>query len=77
LKESESGDLIFVRDSRFVDKKDRVLRIRIAAENGVSTSFTGPRDYSGRDLSDLEIELLKGRDALFDEELYHEVHLLQ
>jgi Subunit 17 of Mediator complex len=75
LKESASGDLLFERDSKFADKKDRVLRIRLVSEGGVESSFAGPRDYSGRGLSDTEVELFKARDSLFDEELYHEVML--
>ena len=75
LKESASGDLLFERDSKFADKKDRTLRIRLMSENGVESSFAGPRSYLGRGLSDTEIELFKARDSLFDEELYHEVIL--
>lgn len=75
LKESASGDLLFERDSKFGDKKDRVLRIRLVGEGGVETSFGGTRDYSGRGVSETEVELFKARDSLFDEELYHEVRL--
>jgi adenylate cyclase class IV len=71
--ESESGNLNFVRDSRNVNKTDKVLRVRVVTEEGVSSSFRGPKDNTGKDLSDVEIELFKGRDALFDEELYQEV----
>lgn len=73
LKESPSGDLLFERESKFADRKDRALRIRLITENGVVSSFAGPRDYSGRSLSETEIELFRARDSLFDEELYHEV----
>ena len=74
LKESASGDLIFTREPRFADKPDRMLRIRIQTKDGTTTSsFTGPRDFSGKDLSEVEIELTRARDALFDEELYHEL----
>ena len=75
LKESASGDLLFERDSKFADKKDRALRIRLISEGGVESSFAGPRSYSGRGLSDTEVELFEARDSLFDEELYHEVVL--
>ena len=73
LKESASGDLIFTRDPRFADKKEKVLRIRVETEEGIVSSFAGPKDYTNNDLSEVEIELCKARDSLFDEELYHEV----
>ena len=73
LKESASGDLVFNRDSRFADKKYKTLRVRIESKDGMASSFSGPKDYSERGLSEIEIELHKARDALFDEELYHEV----
>lgn len=74
LKESASGDLVFTKEPRFADKVDRMLRVRIEAKDGTSTSsFSGPRDFTGSGLSDIEIELTKARDAVFDEELYHEV----
>jgi len=76
LKESASGELIFIRDSRFADKKDRTLRIRMETKDGVTTSFAGPKDYSNKGLSQVEIQLFKARDSLFDEELYHEVQSL-
>lgn len=73
LKESASGELVFTRESRFADKVDRMLRIRVETKDGVTSSFAGPRDLTGRGLTDVEIELTRARDALFDEELYHEV----
>jgi hypothetical protein len=73
LKESASGDLVFTREPRFADKTDRMLRIRIETKDGITSSFTGPKDFTGSGLSDIEIELTKARDAVFDEELYHEV----
>ena len=73
LKESASGDLVFSRDSRFADKKYKTLRVRIESKDGTASSFSGPKDYSHKELSEIEIELYKARDALFDEELYHEV----
>jgi len=73
LKESASGDLVFNRDSRFADKKHKTLQVRIESKEGVSSSFSGSKDYSDKGLSEIEIELYKARDALFDEELYHEV----
>lgn len=73
LKESASGEVVFIRDPRLADKKGRVLRIRVETQNGTTSSFAGPKDYSNMDLSDVEIELHKARDSLFDEELYHEV----
>jgi hypothetical protein len=77
LKESASGGLIFTREPRFADKVDRMLRIRIETKDGVTSSFVGPRDLTGRDLTEVEMELTTARDALFDEELYHEViHVL-
>src|SRR2546423_536400 len=76
LKESASGELVFTREPRFADKVDRVLRIRVETMDGVTSSFAGPRDLTDRGLTDVEIELTRARDALFDEELYHEVSLL-
>ena len=73
LKESASGDLVFTREPRFADKTDRMLRIRIETKDGIMSSFTGPKDFTGSGLSEIEIELTKARDAVFDEELYHEV----
>lgn len=73
LKESASGDLVFTRDSRLADKKDRQLRIRVETKGEVTSSFVGPKDYTNKGLLDAEIELFKARDSLFDEELYHEV----
>jgi hypothetical protein len=73
LKESFSGELVFSRDPRFADKKERMLRIRIEDKDGTTTSFAGPKDYSQSDLTDVEVQLTKARDFLFDEELYHEV----
>ena len=49
-----------------------MVRVRVETKDGVTSSFGGQRDYSGRGLSEVEIELHKARDALFDEELYHE-----
>ena len=74
LKESASGELVFTREPRFVDKVDRVLRIRVETKDGITSSFAGPRDLTGRGLTDVEMELTRARDALFDEELYHEVN---
>lgn len=73
LKESPSGELVFTRDSRFADKKDRILRVRVESKDGVTSSFAGPKDYTNKGLLEAEIELFKARDSLFDEELYHEV----
>jgi len=73
LKESASGDLVFNRDPRFADKKYKALRVRIESKQGVTSSFSGPKEYSDKELSEIEIELYRARDALFDEELYHEV----
>jgi hypothetical protein len=65
---------VFSRDPRFADKKERVLRIRIEDKDGcITTSFAGPKDYSQSGLTDVEVQLMKARDFLFDEELYHEV----
>lgn len=64
---------MFSRDPRFADKKERILRIRIEDKEGITTSFAGPKDYSNSDLTDVEVQLMKARDFLFDEELYHEV----
>jgi Subunit 17 of Mediator complex len=65
--------LIFTRDPRFADKKEKTLRIRVQAQQGTTSSFAGPRDCTKNGLSEIEIELYKARDSLFDEELYHEV----
>ena len=73
LKESASGDLVFIKDVRFADKKDRTLRVRVETKDGITSSFSGPKDYKSEDLLEAEIDLFKARDSLFDEELYHEV----
>ena len=73
LKESTSGDLVFTRDSKFADKKHKILRIRVEKDGVVTSSFTGAKDYTDKSRLDAEIELFKARDSLFDEELYHEV----
>jgi Subunit 17 of Mediator complex len=74
LKESATGELEFVRDSKFAEKKDRMMRVRIEKAGEWMTSFSGPKEHSAG-LSDVEILLYKARDSLFDEELYHEVVL--
>jgi Subunit 17 of Mediator complex len=53
-----------------------MLRIRVENKDGITSSFSGQNDYSDRGLSEVEIELYKARDSLFDEELYHEVYPL-
>ena len=72
LKESASGDLVFNKDSRFADTNYKILRVRIGSKNGIASSFSGSKDYWDKELLDVEIELYKAKDALFDEELYHE-----
>ena len=73
LKELKSGELVFSKEPRFADKKDRVLRIRVETKGGIETSYAGPRDFTDNGFSDVEVELIKARDSLFDEELYHEL----
>jgi hypothetical protein len=73
LRESRSGELVFSKEPRFADKKERTLRIRVDTKDGSVTSFAGLMDFTDNELSDVEIELIKSRDSLFDEELYHEV----
>ena len=65
--------MIFTRDSRFADKKESMLRIRVESADGVTSSFGGPKDLTGKGLLEAEMDLFKARDSLFDEELYHEV----
>ena len=67
------GDLVFTRDPKFAEKKDKMLRIRIEKKGDILSSFAGAKDLSGRGYSDVEVQLHKARDSLFDEELYHEV----
>ena len=73
MREGPSGNLIFTRDGKALDKVDRKLRIRVMTMDQVTSSFCEQRDYSNKGLSDVEVELCKARDALLDEELYHEV----
>ena len=73
LKESPSGPLIFSKDTQ---KQDRKLRIQVMTKDQLSSSCCTRRDYTDKGLSEVEIELWKARDALFDEELYHEVLLI-
>jgi Subunit 17 of Mediator complex len=73
LTESQSGELVFSKEPRFADKKERTLRIRVDTKDGTKTSFVGLVDFTDKELSDVEVELIKSRDSLFDEELYHEV----
>jgi hypothetical protein len=73
LQESRSGELVFFRDPRFADKKERVLRIRVETKDGFTSSFSGLKDYTNSGLTEVEVQLAKARDFLFDEELYHEV----
>jgi mediator of RNA polymerase II transcription subunit 17 len=77
LKESRFGELVFSKDAKFADKKDRTLRVRVESKDGLETSFAGPTDFTGKELSEVEIELIKARNSLFDEELYHEVVCLR
>jgi hypothetical protein len=53
-----------------------MLRIRVESANGITSSFAGPKDLTGKGLLEAEMELFKARDSLFDEELYHEVRNL-
>jgi len=65
--------LEFQRDPKFAEKKNRMMRVRIEKGGEWVSSFAGAKDYSGVGLSDVEMQLYKARDSLFDEELYHEV----
>jgi mediator of RNA polymerase II transcription subunit 17 len=73
LKESTTGELEFQRDPKFAEKKNRMMRVRIEKSGEWVSSFVKAKDYSGMGLSDVEMQLYKARDSLFDEELYHEV----
>ena len=50
-----------------------MLRIRVEKDGEILSSYSGPKDYSETQYSEVEIQLHKARDSLFDEELYHEV----
>lgn len=64
---------MFTKEPRFADKKDRTLRIRVETKDGIESSFSGPKYYDEEQYTEVEVLLMKARDSLFGEELYHEV----
>jgi hypothetical protein len=67
--------VVFSREPKFADKKDRILRIRVEKDGEILSSYAGPKGFSGSGYSEVEIQLHRARDSLFDEELYHEVRI--